>query len=135
MNYYFDKAVDYDGSADLDIEMIDNNLTEYALGIECGLTRNLRASAGWLGTFTGVNLNYQDEMSYSTNTNSFGAGFGYSITPLIDINLGGMYTIYQEGTKTYQHAMSGTNPAVYQKVTETYNKSTWIVALGVDLHF
>lgn len=135
MNYYFDKAVDYDGSADLDINMIDRNSTEFAVGVEYGLTKNFRASAGWLGTFSGVNLNYQDEMSYSLNTNSIGAGFGYSITPMIDINLGGMYTFYQQGTKTYQHAMTGTSPASYQEVTETYNKTTWVVALGVDLHF
>jgi long-subunit fatty acid transport protein len=135
MNYYFDKGVDYDASPDLNINMIKNNSTEYALGVEYGLTKNFRASAGWLGTFSGVNLNYQDEMSYSLNTNSIGAGFGYSITSMVDINLGGMYTFYKQATKTYEHAMTGTNPPEYQEVTETYNKTTWVVALGVDLHF
>lgn len=135
MNYYFDKGVDYDQSADLDIKMIDKNFTEYAFGVEYGLTKSLRASAGWLGTYTGVNINYQDEMSYSLNTNSIGAGFGYRITPMVDVNLGGMYTIYQQGEKTYQHAKTGTNPVEYQGVTEKYNKNTWVVAIGVDLHF
>jgi long-chain fatty acid transport protein len=133
MNYYFDKAVDYDGSADLDINMIDKNFTEYALGVEYGLTKGLRASVGWLGTFTGVNLNYQDELSYSLNTNSIGGGFGYRITPMIDVNIGGMYTIYKEGTKKYSRTMTGSD--VLASLTETYNKDTWVVAVGVDLHF
>jgi long-chain fatty acid transport protein len=135
MNYYFDQAVDYDGSADLNIDMIDKNFTEYAFGVEYGFTKSLRASVGWLGTFTGVNLNYQDEMSYSLNTNSFAGGLGIRISPMIDVNLGGMYTIYKEGSKTYQHALTGTNPPEYQEVTEIYNKDTWVAAIGVDLHF
>jgi len=132
-NYYFDQAVDYDGSADKDIDMIDKNNSELALGLEYGLTDNLRASAGWLVTFSGVNLNYQDELSYSLNTNSIGAGFGYSISKMVDINLGGMYTMYKEGMKTYTRNMTGSGTA--KTLTETYNKDTWVVAIGVDLHF
>ncbi len=132
-NYYFDQAVDYDGSADKEIDMIDKNFSEFAFGVEYGLTESLRASAGWLGTFTGVNLNYQDELSYSLNTNSFGGGFGYRISEMVDINLGGMYTMYKEGTKTYTRNMTGSGTA--KSLTETFNKDTWVVAIGVDLHF
>ncbi len=135
MNYYFDKAVDYDGSAATEIDMIDNNFSEFAFGVEYGFTKSLRASVGWLGTYAGVNINYQDEMSYSLNTNSFGGGLGIRISPMIDINLGGMYTFYKEGSKKYQHPMTGTSPAEYQEVTEIYNKNTWVAAIGVDLHF
>ena len=133
MNYYFDKAVDYDGSADKNINMIDKNFSEFALGVEYALTKSLRASAGWLGTFTGVNADYQSDQRYSLNTNSFGAGFGYRITPMIDVNLGGMYTMYKEGTKTFNHNMTGSG--TIKQLTETYNKDTWVVAVGVDLHF
>jgi len=132
-NYYFDQAVDYDGSADKNIDMIDKNFTEFALGVEYGLTKRLRASAGWLGTITGANLDYQDELSYSLNTNSFGGGFGIRITPMVDINLGGMYTIYKEGMKTYSRNMTGSG--TLRTLTETYNKNTWVAAIGVDLHF
>jgi len=132
-NYYFDQAVDYDGSADKDIDMIDKNNSELALGLEYGLTENLRASAGWLITFSGVNLNYQDELSYSLNTNSIGGGFGYRISDMVDINLGGMYTMYKEGMKTYSRNMTGSGTV--KSLTETYNKDTWVVAIGVDLHF
>ena len=131
LNKYFDKKVDYDGSESLNINMIDKNFLEYGLGIEYSLSEKLRASAGWVATVTGVNSAYQSDQTYSTNTNSFGAGVGYRITSMIDLNLGGQYTFYQEGSKDFSH-MLGTIPVT---VTETYNKNTWVVAVGLDFYF
>jgi|WetSurMetagenome_2_1015567.scaffolds.fasta_scaffold01348_13 long-chain fatty acid transport protein len=130
-NMYFDKNVDYDGSESLDIKMIDKNFLEYGLGAEYSLTEKLRASLGWVATKTGVNAYYQNDQEYSTNTNSLGAGIGYHITPKIDLNLGGQYTFYAEGTKDFNH-MLGTIPV---PVTETYNKKTWLFAVGLDFAF
>jgi long-chain fatty acid transport protein len=131
MNYYFDTKVDYDGSDAITINMIDKNFQEYAVGLEYALSQKFRVSAGWLGTFTGVNSNYQNDQTYSLNTNSVGAGFGYRLTDMIDLNIGGQYTVYQEGTKTFSHLLGTT--AV--PVTETYNKDTWVVAVGLDFRF
>jgi len=131
MNYYFDKKVDYDGSETININMIDKNFSEYALGLQYSLSEKLRASAGWLGTYTGVNSDYQSDMTYSLNTNSFGGGIGYRINDMIDINLGGSYTLYKEGTKDFNHNL-GTIPV---PVTETYNKDTWVIAVGLDFTF
>ncbi len=125
---YFDKNVDYDGSETIQIDEIDKNFFEYGLGLEYGLTDKLRVSGGWTHTDTGVNLNYQSDQSFSTNTNSFGAGFGYRISPMIDLNLGGQYTFYKDGSKAFQDIIEHT-------YTETYKKSTWIIALGVDFYF
>jgi long-subunit fatty acid transport protein len=130
-NTYFDKNVDYDGSDAVDVNMIDKNFLEYGLGAEYSLNEKLRISAGWVATSTGVNSNYQTDQRYSTNTNSIGAGFGYRITPKIDLNIGGQYTFYAEDSKDYNH-MLGTNPV---PVTETYNKKTWVVGIGLDFAF
>ncbi|MGQ9620704.1 MAG: outer membrane beta-barrel protein [Bacteroidales bacterium] len=130
INMYFDNDVDYDGSESENIDMIDKNFTEYAFGAEFGLTNNIRVSAGWLGTFTGVNSSYQNDQRYSLNTHSFGGGLGIRILPMLDLNLGGSYTIYTEGSKDFSH-MLGTLPV---PVTETYNKDTWVVAIGLDLY-
>jgi long-subunit fatty acid transport protein len=128
MNYYFDKGVDYDGS---DIPphtpMIDKNFQEYALGIQYGLTEKLRISGGWLTTFTGVNDNYQTDLTFDLNTNTFGGGFGYHINSMIDLNIAGQYTFYKDGSKQYDR-----NGAT---VTETYDKQTWLIGLGLDFHF
>jgi long-subunit fatty acid transport protein len=128
---YFDKNVDYDGSETLNINEIDKNFVEYGLGAEYSLTEKLRISAGWAHTETGVNLNYQSDQSFSTNTDSFGAGFGYRITPMIDLNLAGQYTFYNDGKKPYDPRLSF-DPNFY---TETYKKVTWMVALGLDFYF
>ena len=131
--YYFDKAIDYDGSEDLNVNMIDKNFLDFALGVEYGITKNIRASVAWAGTKTGVNLNYQDELSYSLNTNGIGGGFGIRISPMIDVNIGGLYTIYGTDDKTFTRTMTGTEISI--PLTETYKKTTWLAAVGVDLHF
>lgn len=130
-NTYFDRNVDYDGSESSDVNMIDNNFMEYGLGLEYSLSEKLRVSCGWIATNTGVNTNYQNELRYSTNTNSFGGGFGYRISPKIDLNIGGQYTIYAEDSKDYNH-MLGTVPV---PVTETYNRRTWTIGIGLDFYF
>ena len=128
---YFDKKVDYDGSTSINIDQINKNFVQYGLGAEYGLSEKLRISAGWSHTETGVNLNYQGDQSFSTNTNSFGAGFGYHITPMIDLNLAGQYTFYNNGRKPFNPRLAF-DPSVY---TETYKKVTWMVAIGLDFYF
>ncbi len=121
-NEYFDKNVNYDGQTN----EIDKNFLEYGLGLEYALTEKLRISAGWSHTSTGVNDNYQSSMTFSTNTESFGGGFGYRISPMIDLNLAFQRAFYAEGSKSFSDI------APY---TETYNKSTWMIAAGLDFSF
>jgi long-subunit fatty acid transport protein len=131
-NTYFDKAVDYDGDAELNINTIDKNFLEYGLGMEYSLTEKLRVSAGWVHTSTGVNLNYQSDQTFSTNTNSIGFGFGYRIAPMIDLNLGYQRAYYDSGSKNFDPLL---RPITSKYFFETYNKSTWMVALGLDFYF
>ena len=128
MNYYFDKNNDYDGSRNLEVEMIDKNFFEYSVGVEYALTKMIKLSAGYSGTQTGVNDKYQSDLRYSLNTSTFGGGIGLTLSPMIDINLGGMYTMYQDGSKS--------TPVInLPDITETYDTKTWVIGLGVDLHF
>ncbi len=126
-NYYFDKGVDYDGQEDVELNKIDKNFIEAALGLQVGLSDNLFLSAGWLTTVTGVNENYQSDLKYSLNTNTFGGGLGIKVNDMLDINLGGSYTLYEEGPKTYTGGAG--------QATDIYNKNTWIAAIGLDFHF
>jgi long-chain fatty acid transport protein len=130
-NYYLDKKVDYDGQEDVEVSQIDKNFIEFGLGAEYSVNDKLRLSAGWVTTKTGVNSNYQSEMGYSTNTNSFGAGIGYRITPMLDLNIGGQYTLYDEDSKDFNHYL-GIIPI---NVTETYNKETWLIGVGLNFYF
>ena len=131
MEYFFDKNVDYDGSESVDVNMIDKNLIFLSLGGEYKVNDQLRISAGYGYSITGVNSDYANDQRFSTNSHSFGGGFGYRIMDMLDLNIGGQYTVNTEGTKSFSH-MLGTNPI---PVVETYNKNTWIVGIGVDLYF
>jgi long-chain fatty acid transport protein len=125
-NTYFDKNVNYTGSATDDTKEIDKNFLEFGLGAEYGISDKLRISGGWVHTSTGVNSLYQSDQRYSANTNSFGAGFGYRISDMIDLNLGGQYTFYADASRDF------TDIAPY---TETYKKKTWLIGVGLDFSF
>jgi long-chain fatty acid transport protein len=125
-NEYFDKNVDYDGSETITTDEIDKNFLEFGLGAEYGISDKLRISGGWVHTSTGVNVYYQSDQRYSANTNSFGAGFGYRITDMIDLNIGGQYTFYADASRDF------TDLAPY---TETYKKKTWLIGVGLDFSF
>ena len=124
-NYYFDKAVDYVPSSESEIS---KNFIEAALGLQVGLTDQLFVSAGWLTTITGVGYDYQSDMRYSLNTNTFGGGFGFKVNNMIDINLGGSYTFYKQGSKEAYSGGAGV-------ATDIYDKNTWVAAIGLDFHF
>jgi len=130
MHYYFDKNANWDGRED-DLE---RGLIEFALGAEYTFGEHLAASAGWLMTSTGATEEYQTDQSYSLDTHTFGGGLGFKITDYLELNLAGSYTMYMEGTNSFQRELGGEGQSgLFVPLTETYNKNTWIVALGVDI--
>ncbi len=124
---FMDKNNDYDGDPDTEVEMIDKNFLSYSFGAEYSINNMFRISAGYSGTSTGVNDLYQSDLRYSLNTTSFGGGFGISVSPMIDINLGAQLTNYDEGSTDVVGAI-GT-------ALQSYDTKTVIFALGVDFHF
>jgi long-chain fatty acid transport protein len=129
-HYYFDKNANWDGRE----EQLDRGLYEIALGAQYKLIGPLEVSAGWLMTSTGATEAYQTDQSYSLNTNTFGGGLGFNITEMIQLNLAGSYTMYQEGTRSFQRELGGAGQSnIFNDLQETYNKNTWIVAVGLDI--
>ncbi len=126
IHYYFDKAADY-GKALPNEELIDNNFIELALGLEYSLAGNLLVSAGYLRTQTGVNENYQSDLSHSLSTNSIGLGGRYAINEMIALNLGFLMTFYEEDSIEFPPQMGS--------AIETYNRDGMVVAVGVDFKF
>lgn len=133
IHYYFDKSADYgktlNGEPVNNEEVIDNNFIELALGFEYELTSHLLVSAGYLRTQTGVNENYQSDLSHSLSTNSAGLGGRYAINEMIAINLGFMRTFYEEDSKP-----QNLDP-LNVSVTETYNRKAMVIAVGLDFTF
>jgi long-subunit fatty acid transport protein len=138
VHYYFDKAIDYDGTSDSivtptgkvgNLNMIEKNFIEYALGLQYGISDKINVSAGWLTTITGVNANYQDDLSYSLNTNTFGGGLEYRLNDMIGVNLAGSYTLYKDGTVDKTSGKTGL------PYTLSLDKNVWIVSVGLDFSF
>ncbi|GAP42773.1 outer membrane protein transport protein [Lentimicrobium saccharophilum] len=133
LHYYFDKSAEYgkklEGEYVKNDKVMDKNFWEFALGLEYALTDKWLVSAGYLRTQTGVMDLYQTDLSHSLSTNSIAAGLRYMVNEKIGINLGAMNTSYVEDTRDFPAA------APLPAYTETYNRSAFTVALGVDISF
>jgi long-chain fatty acid transport protein len=123
MYYYLDQSADWEGREDL----LDGNTFELALGLQYNLTDHLAVSGGYLFTKPGTTPEYNNDLSYNVQTSSFGLGGAYKLNDMVEINLGGGYTLYKDGEKDMTR-----NTLDF---VETYDKSTWLVALGVNLFF
>jgi long-subunit fatty acid transport protein len=136
-HYYWDKGVNYGKQIDYEYvdnsEVIDDNYYELAVGLEYGLTDKLFVSAGYLLAQTGVSKAYQSDLSYSLSSNTFGGGFGYKINDKLMINAGVSYSDYKEDTKKNPHIYRPTGTPL--SCTDTFNKNTLILAVGLDLSF
>jgi hypothetical protein len=80
-----------------------------------------------------VNSKYQNDLTYGLGTQTFGAGGAYSFSDKFQLNLGAAYTMYMKDSKTIDHKVSGIADPI--QATESYSKSTFIIAIGVDLKF
>lgn len=133
IHYYFDKPIDFDGSENFSVEMIEKNSYELAFGAEYELTNAVRLSAGWSFSRPGINKEYQKETRYSLPSNTLGGGVGVRVSDLIDLNLGVSYTLYKRDEVQYVR-----NSEILERQTEVseyYDKRTFVIALGVDFLF
>jgi len=109
--------------------VIDNNFWEFAIGLEYNINESFLVSGGFLHAHTGVNKNYQSNLGFSLSTNTMALGAAYKINDMFKVNLGGYHTIYDKASYTYYEG-SGNNTIAYE---ETYLKSTFAIAVGVDI--
>lgn len=133
---YFDKAANYgktnsQGEYISNEDIIDKNYYELALGLEYNITKNFLVSAGVLRAQTGVTEAYQSDLSNSLASNTGAFGFAFNVSPSIQVNLGALYTVYEDGEKNFEHYLG--KSAV--PVKEIYGKGNLIVAAGVDFSF
>lgn len=135
-HYYFDKAADYgkkiDGEYVDNDQVIDNNFFEIAGGLEYSISDNILVSGGYLRTQTGVNANYQSDLSYSLSTHTLGFGGAYKFSEKVMLNLGVGYTMYDDGTLDLTHMTALGTTA---NITESYDKDNLFIAVGLDFSF
>ncbi len=136
-HYFFDKNANYGKTLDATGEQVgndkvmDKNYFEVSAALEYNITEKLVVSGGYLMGRTGVTEDYQSELSYSLNSNTFGIGAGYHITDNLMVNLGGAFTVYKDGGKDYTHVI----PMVLTEVPakQSYYKDNLFFGIGVDI--
>jgi len=133
---YFDKSANYgkqnsEGAYISNDGIISKDYFEVAFGAEFNITQKLLVSAGYLRAQTGVSEAYQSDLSNSLSSNTGAFGFAYNLNPDIRINLGVLYTMYEDGTKNFTHYLGKT--AI--PVKETYGRTNTIASIGIDLSF
>ncbi|MFC2151537.1 OmpP1/FadL family transporter [Bacteroidota bacterium] len=130
---YFDKSADYgrklNGVHVDNDEVIDRNSTEFAIGFEYKASEKLLLSIGYLNTQTGVTEDYQTDLSYSQHSNTVGFGGAYAITPIINMNVGFGYTVYNDAQKIYDYSNKLGQTIT---TTEQYDKDNLFIAFGLD---
>jgi long-chain fatty acid transport protein len=102
-------------------------------GLEYNISEKLLVSGGYVWANKGVNARYQSDLTYGLATQTFGGGGAYSFSDKIQLNLGVGYTKYKDDTKVVDHIFSGNNTNITSN--ETYSKSTFMVAVGLDFRF
>ncbi len=118
-NYYFDKTANRDGKE----ENIDKNYYELSLGGQYNISDKVAMSAGIMHSETGVNSGYQTDLDYSLSSNTVGLGAEFAVSSHFKVDLGMLYTMYQDGEAEITYPNIGT-------FKETYDKKTVIFSVG-----
>ncbi len=134
-NMYMNTGVNWDGAED---HVEDGN--EIAFGLEFALSESLLLSGGYLMATSGALEEYQTDLSYSLNSNTFGVGAKYSLNSQMAITLGFSSTSYEEGSKSgviYAADVDATTGVVTPTLTgdETYMKTATVFAIGLQKSF
>ena len=123
MHYYFDKDANYNGLED----EINSNTVEYMLGAEYALFPKLTLSAGVQLTDYDVTDNYNSNTGFMVSSYSLGGGLKYSPTDNLDLNLGVLWTNFDDYSKTANYNGIG--------MLEQYERKSTSVAIGANWSF
>ena len=121
--YYFDKNANWEGNED----NVDKNFFEIAGALEYNISNGLLVSLGYVRSKTGVTPDYQSDISHSLSSKTIAGGAAIKLGGSMVLQLGASYTMYDEAQKDFVDANFG--PYV-----ETYNRSTLVMAIGLDYH-
>lgn len=126
-HHYFDCDANLSGDKE---SLIDNGINEYLWGVEYDINDRLSVSGGMQFTRSGVQDDYQSDLSYSLSSYSFGFGGAYQLTDLITLNLAYFCTKYSDWDVAYAN-YNGTGVAG----KNTYHRFSDTLGLGINFKF
>ena len=122
-HYFFDKSNDYNGLE----EEINKNTTEYLLGAEYALTDKWTVSAGTQFTNYDVTDNYNSNTGFIISSYSLGGGLKFNASENLALNLGVLWTNFDDYSKTADYNGIG--------VQEEYERKSIAGAIGATFSF
>jgi len=102
---------------------INGGINEFLFGAEWKINKLFLISAGGLVTRTGVTDPYQSDLSFSLNSYSIGFGGAINVSKSVRINLGYLFTNYDDWTKKTE-----TGKDVFARTNKAFG-------IGVDFRF
>ena len=127
--YMFDKSANYNGRE----QYIKHNYYEIATGMEYGVSKRFRVSAGYTFKKPSVSPEFQSDVDFRLAANTFAGGATYALYPNVDVTIGGLYTKSITEKTPYSHYFGqGVLGDIHIPTTKVYKQDAFIIALGVD---
>ncbi len=148
-NMYFDKRVGWGANindiaiwGDLSDDLkngkirqreIENNYYELGLGFQFNLSERLALSVGGLRSKNGVADSWQNDLSYSNSSYTFGGGVMWKITDKLTFDFGVSNTYYEDDKVSFDYpGYAGMDGQPITSYTNNYGKTTLDIAVGLS---
>ena len=126
-HFYDDKNA---GMANGKQKYLTKGTNEYLAGIEWDVISRLTLSGGVQFTDYGLSDDYQSDTSFSCDSYSLGFGAKLQLSERADLNVGYMWTNYEDYTKTTQNYNGIGVPG-----TNVYSRTNKVFGLSIDYRF
>ena len=126
-HFYDDRKA---GMADGKQKYLTKGTNEYLMGVEWDVIKRLTLSCGGQITDYGLSDNFQSDTSFSCDSYTLGVGAKVALSERANLNVGYMWTTYEDYTKTSKN-YSGTGlPG-----TNVYSRTNKVFGLSIDYRF
>ena len=126
-HFYDDKKAGMAGDKQ---KYLTKGTNEYLMGIEWDVTKQLSLSCGGQITDYGLSDNFQNDTSFSCDSYTLGVGAKVVLSERANLNVGYMWTTYEDYTKTSKNYSATGLPG-----TNVYSRTNKVFGLSIDYRF
>lgn len=127
-HHFYDRKAGMSGDRQ---RFITHGTDEILAGIEVDVTSRLLLSAGGQITNYGLSNAFQQDLSFSCDSFSVGAGGAYKISDKLKLNVAYFYTKYSDYTKVSKSYAPSAGRAIPGQ--DVYMRTNHVLGLGVDI--
>ena len=126
-HFYDDKKAGMAGDKQ---KYLTKGANEYLMGIEWDVTKQLTLSCGGQITDYGLSDDFQSDTSFSCDSYTLGVGAKVVLSERANLNVGYMWTTYEDYTKTSKNYSATGLPG-----TNVYSRTNKVFGLSIDYRF